>query len=89
MPTRTQLDAIITKIQGSRDLSPGGIAALKELAYALNAAIAETATEVAALQAGPYILHTADASLTEAQTAVGVGVTITLDMPAGFVEFKV
>ena len=36
MPTKAQLDAIITKMQGSQDLSPGGISALKELAFGLN-----------------------------------------------------
>lgn len=45
MPTRTQLDAIITKLQGSRDLSPGGIAALKEALHSLNESLVEEAPE--------------------------------------------
>lgn len=34
--TRTQIDAIVAKIQGSRDLSSGGVLALKEVLNALN-----------------------------------------------------
>ena len=33
---RTQIDAIVTKIQGTRDLSAGGVSALKEVLYLLN-----------------------------------------------------
>ena len=36
MATRAQIDAIVTKMQGTRDLSPGGIAAMKELAASLQ-----------------------------------------------------
>lgn len=80
--TRAQVDTIVARLKGSRDLSAGGVSALKDVLYLV-------ADELTAIQAAPFVLHEADTTLAGAMIAVGNGVTITPDTPTGYLEFKV
>jgi len=73
--TRAQINAIVEKMHGTRDLGSGGILALKELAYALL-------TEITTLQTD---LDTAEQTITNIRNAPVVLESSSLTMTGGFV----
>lgn len=89
--SRTEIDAIVTRMQGTRDLSPGGISALKEVLYALNDEIVALQSTVTSIRAANVVLGTYNATaFPSGLEAAGAGaVTVTIDSPApGFIEFN-